>query len=511
MLFVSKDYGDGTYGVTDSEDGVEERYSVEEIRGYHAQGVSIKGVSLKTDKFTVYPEYKDVIRTLLASFKLLHDDFELEFSKNYEVVTGIKRFAPKIVIPDFVKEIGDNAFASCHDLVDIKLPEGLRKIGDNAFMCCTSLTELVIPSTVEYIGYEAFSDCEFKKVELKCGNARMSGGTFKACHELQEVILPKGLEAICNEMFLKCFSLTHIDLPDTITEIGDSAFEGCYLQSIEFPNSLLKIGDNVFKRCKDLTSLTLPKSVVQFQYSSVYDSGIKLLEIYNPDMIVNAEYAGLTGVKFRMHLKEGVRDFDALNLYYDYREELYDTMNSIFGFKQGANKLAYIKEGVSIPTIVEVPEYVSVICAGAFSDKTGFDVIKIPSSVREIEAGAFECSSVKEIIFPDSRIELGACLFTGCGNLKHIKLPKHSTAINQALMHCEAETIELPEDLGYIPNQSFVDCTNLRELYIPDSVRVIEDNTFRDCKALRLLSLSRHTKVEGELGVSEGCEVVYRD
>lgn len=38
MLFISRGYGDGTYGVTDTSNSIEERYSLEELKGYLDQG-----------------------------------------------------------------------------------------------------------------------------------------------------------------------------------------------------------------------------------------------------------------------------------------------------------------------------------------------------------------------------------------------------------------------------------------------------------------------------------------
>lgn len=42
LFFVSKDYEDGTYGVTDSVDNIEERYSLDVIKGYLISVVSIR-------------------------------------------------------------------------------------------------------------------------------------------------------------------------------------------------------------------------------------------------------------------------------------------------------------------------------------------------------------------------------------------------------------------------------------------------------------------------------------
>lgn len=89
--------------------------------------------------------------------------------------TGIE----EIILPDAIKEIGNNCFATnfnlkkvilpknikyipgetffnCHNLSEINLHEGIKEIGDNAF-AYTHIEKFIIPSTVEYMGYSCYS------------------------------------------------------------------------------------------------------------------------------------------------------------------------------------------------------------------------------------------------------------------------------------------------------------------------------------------------------------------
>ena len=43
-----------------------------------------------------------------------------------------------------MKTIGDYAFATCTNLMDVKLPNSVTSIGEDAFKYCTSLTEIII-------------------------------------------------------------------------------------------------------------------------------------------------------------------------------------------------------------------------------------------------------------------------------------------------------------------------------------------------------------------------------
>ena len=61
--------------------------------------------------------------------------------------------------------------------------------------------------------------------------------------------------------FFDCM-ITSITLPNSITTIGQQAFEGCInLSSISIPNSVSSIGLHAFSN-SGLTSITIPKSVI---------------------------------------------------------------------------------------------------------------------------------------------------------------------------------------------------------------------------------------------------------
>ena len=66
-------------------------------------------------------------------------------------------------------------------------------------------------------------------------------------------------------------------IPDSVTSIGNNAFNYCYnLASITIPDGVTSIDSNVFGYCYSLTSITIPDSVTNiggYAFSSCYGLG----------------------------------------------------------------------------------------------------------------------------------------------------------------------------------------------------------------------------------------------
>lgn len=84
---------------------------------------------------------------------------------NEDVFKGERNISRIINLSPFIREIPDNAFRGCVNLVDLGIggdpytPVELQSIGTNAFEGCVSLTSFTLPATVKTIGDNAFNDC----------------------------------------------------------------------------------------------------------------------------------------------------------------------------------------------------------------------------------------------------------------------------------------------------------------------------------------------------------------
>lgn len=88
----------------------------------------------------------------------------------------------KIVLPDYLTEIGEGAFDGCSGLTEMTVPVGIKTINDNTFSGCTNLVNVVLPFTLTKIGGNAFKDCtSLSKVKISKNTADISETAFTGC------------------------------------------------------------------------------------------------------------------------------------------------------------------------------------------------------------------------------------------------------------------------------------------------------------------------------------------
>ena len=219
-----------------------------------------------------------------------------------------------IVFPNGLKSIKAEAFYGCNKLSgSLAFPNGLEEIGTNAFKLCTSIDgNIIIPASVKKSGSSAFAETKISSAEINMDTIPYE--MFSSCYSLTNVTL-NNTKVIDSYAFTNCSTLTHINFPVSLREIGGSAFANTNLTgNITFPENLQKIGDDAFSGLSGITGLNfnsslktigfrsffqctgieqqliLPNSITAIG-SQAFDGCSKITKIVVPENITNIEFA----------------------------------------------------------------------------------------------------------------------------------------------------------------------------------------------------------------------------
>ena len=90
--------------------------------------------------------------------------------------------------------------------------------------------------------------------------------TDTRCESLTKINIPNSVTNIGNSTFSSCSSLTCINIPNSVTNIGNCAFLCCRsLANINIPDSVTDIGCGAFYACESLTKISIPNSVTYIE------------------------------------------------------------------------------------------------------------------------------------------------------------------------------------------------------------------------------------------------------
>ncbi len=188
----------------------------------------------------------------------------------------------KLQTADITSQIvGSSAFYNCTSLADITLNE-TQKIGNSAFHSCTALQSAALPDTLTIIGNDVFQGSGLTEIDIPAGISEIYSETFKDCTALSRVGLKNGVTAIHNSAFSGCMALSEIVLPDSLTFIGERAFFGSGLKKVIIPDSVTELGVLAFSHCPQLAEVRLSEGVTAITHSC-FDSCNALAELIIPD------------------------------------------------------------------------------------------------------------------------------------------------------------------------------------------------------------------------------------
>lgn len=420
------------------------------------------------------------------------------------IPAGVKEISPEIfwqcselesvTIEGNVTSIGDKAFGYCSKLQTLKIPNTVTYIGEWAFYGCSLLNNIEIPESVKTIGEEAFRGCtSLTSIKIPSSVEEMGTGVFSGCTSLAEVVLPQSFKLIMDNTFFGCSALKSVTLPDGLVRIGTGAFyENSSLEISQFPSSLEYIEKDAFRNCKSITAeLNLPNIKEIGEMTFYYCTGLTSV-IFGDKLkkLGKSAFSGCTNIT-KVDIGD-LKNWCEVDFVMD-DAAAYNNFNNAV---TSSNPLVYAKKiylkGKELNSL-NIPAGVTKIPANVFNGCSRFMSLVIPNTVTEIGDCAFNnCSDLTTVTFSKgiSLEKIGNRAFANNPCLTKIQLPTTLKSLGDAFYWCKnLESVNLPDGLTTIANNTFYRCEKLNGIIIPEGVTRIGTTAFYECNALETINI----------------------
>lgn len=408
-----------------------------------------------------------------------------------------------VVLPEGIEAIGAGAFENMTALTAITFPNSLLSIGENAF-CGTSLKRLSISVNLESIASTAFTNIEaLEGFDVAEGNTHFKAegpfllsadgsqlvatvvvdgdlvipdgvtaiapdffalnpitslttpaslrtigeGAFANCLHLKEVNLAEGLQAIDGRAFMISYpdqypgALEHINLPSTLSYIGDYCFSRQALVDLALPEGLDSIGECIAYQCSGLKTISMPSTLTKMGTGTCYEC--KSLE--------------------SAVLAEGITDIN----------------------DQSFNRCSKLSQ-VTFPTTLKS------IGSSSFYG-TNLSEIDLPEGFEVLGDASIYETKVKELHFPSTMTTIGEYAVAWCDSLETLTTGADLRTIKQfgISSNYALTSLTLNEGLTTLENNALCYLKALTELTIPSTVTAIGKGCFNgNAKMEKLVNLA---------------------
>ena len=485
-------------------------------------------------------ETKDVNYSQTSSSQSLNLVWEFEFdtynSQKCAVITGVKNSGGTTTVTG-----------------DLVVPETIiyddvgyivKGIAANAFRNQIGISSLTVSKTVQDIGTPFCSGCSLLSAisvdEANPWYTMFNGMLFDRDKETL-IACPAALETI--------------QLPSTLTAVGDHAFEGCFrVKSIDLPASVESIGNRAFADCPKLKSVTFNGSAPTTG-SSAFANTAATVYIPEGDSTLGAVPGTWQGQSLQYStggIVSGITSAVAGNITWYYRvvngqAELYNNGQSCIGtgvsksYTWDGESYAWTPDGeLRIPSTlggypvtrigenaflncsalakVSIPESVMTIGDFAFRNCSGIKSLTLPENVKSIGYHPFEGSSLTALNLPDSLQSLDGNPMAGCDTMLNVSINADNSfyAVVNGLLYdkdvrllvgCPArkEAATIASTCTTIGPEAFCGCFRTSSMIIPDQVRTVGEDAFNRMARLQSVVFPASVTSLDGAGLFSGC------
>lgn len=414
------------------------------------------------------------------------------------------------------------------------------------FKQCTNLSEIdlsqVTKITDQEFSYVSLQDVNMPNLQITDGSNQFRGSGVVTVTSLGNTITK-----IPNSCFYDCEFLTTVTLPQTVTEIGGSAFstynkywtkklttvngldhvtifgEGCFWGQValsanfsQLKNATSIVGD-AFYNCRNLTGeVDLPNIVSlsnnvfwntkptkikclgkvaaipnsAFATSNNASNEIKqsLTEVYLPYECTSIGYFSFGNRTRLATVKQYTQSIDN---WVEGEAPAYGDITRITNIGEEAFRYTAISGALNLPNLATIGQY-------AFAE-TSVSSITDLGSITSIPDMCFNnCYSLTTVTLPNSCTSIGGGAFAYCDALQSIDLGGVTTIAQQAFIADPVlTTVTGTSNLTSIGSNAFQNC-NLSGALDLSNVVTINSNAFSGCTALTSVTLSKLENIDGE-------------
>ena len=388
--------------------------------------------------------------------------------KQAHVLTLNNSTVTNLTVPSSVSQIKQYAFLGCTSITSATLHNNVTSVGYGVFMGCTGLRTVNLGSGLTSLGAAAFNGCSALTAitSLATTPPSLYSTTFDSSHYSNATLTVPWASKSAYQAANYWKNFTHwnttydfvvdgiyyvkTDL-DKVSVTQRDASGNCYSGDVTIPETVEyqgvtytvnRLDHNAFTNCPNLTSVTLPAtmvSVTQAFYNNLATNltSITCLAIVPPTgmtQMTSDQYAGVT-VTVPKNSVAAYQGDSGWGQFANITGLTYDFKRGDFFYEiTGANQAMVTRENsssytgltqVSIPastSLAGVNYSITAICDHAFYQCTGLTTVTLPSSVKSINDYAFyKCTSLTSVTL-GSVTSIGNYSFAYCSSLATAKL-----------------------------------------------------------------------------------------
>lgn len=383
----------------------------------------------------------------------------------FEGVGAVK----KITFPERLAVIPEAVFACIKTLEEVYIPASVTKISADAFLQCTNLKKVVFAegSKLTEIASRAFYETGISTFEMPETVTEIGDSAFYACKKMTSVAISGGVKSINSLVFSNCTNLDTVVFlgEEDITAIKSNAFNGCTkLANITIPKNITEIGVQAFKGCP-IENVVIPDKVVTIG-DSAFESNKALKTL---TLSASIETIGNKAFKGCPLLETVVNPDPEACALKSLGSNVFENDTGLVSFAMPLNT----KEG-QVKTI-SVGEFF-------FNGCTNLKSVELSASIKSLDGIFSGCPNV-EISFGEGSIYKSNSnypfVYSGSAEENNLTVQFVLGSIT-----AEFETVVIPEGFVEITKEAFMGQTNLKKVVIPSTVRVIGANAFANCTNL---------------------------